>query len=73
MASLRGASAALLALALAGCGPVGLGMGTAPEPLAAPTTPVQTSELSGATFGTGPTRVALILPLTQGGQPSAVG
>ena len=60
-------------LALAGCGPVGLGGGSGPEVLSAPTTPVQSQPLAGETFGTGPTRVALILPLTQQGGPSAVG
>ncbi|WP_174247491.1 penicillin-binding protein activator [Methylocapsa sp. S129] len=64
------------ALALAGCGPTG-------EPsfdnsMAAPTTPVQSQPLNGAaavgeTLGTGPVRIGLILPLTQGSNPSAVG
>jgi ABC-type branched-subunit amino acid transport system substrate-binding protein len=65
------------ALALAACGPTG-------EPkfdtsLAAPTTPVQTQPLSGSpppagdTLGAGPVRIGLVLPLTQGSNPSAVG
>jgi branched-chain amino acid transport system substrate-binding protein len=70
------AFAACAALALAGCGPSG-------EPnfdksMAAPTTPVQTQPLSGSaavgeTLGTGPVRIGMILPLTQGANPSAVG
>src|SRR5476651_1401481 len=70
------AFAACAALALAGCGPSG-------EPnfdksMAAPTTPVQTQPLSGSaavgeTLGTGPVRIGMILPLTQGGGPSSVG
>lgn len=64
---------ALLASAgfLAGCGSTIPGLGSA-EPLPPP---VQQSQapVSGDVLGTGPTRVAIILPLTQGGQPSAVG
>jgi ABC-type branched-subunit amino acid transport system substrate-binding protein len=46
--------------------------------MAAPTTPVQTQPLSGApaageTMGAGPVRIGVILPLTQGSNPSAVG
>jgi ABC-type branched-subunit amino acid transport system substrate-binding protein len=64
------------ALTLAACGPTG-------EPkfdttMAAPTTPVQTQPLNGAppagdAFGAGPVRIGLVLPLTQGSNPSAVG
>ena len=64
------------ALALAGCGPSG-------EPsfdnsMAAPTTPVQTQPLNGSaavgeTLGAGPVRIGVIVPLTQGGNPSPVG
>jgi branched-chain amino acid transport system substrate-binding protein len=64
------------ALALAGCGPTG-------EPrfdnsMAAPTTPVQTQPLNGSpavgeTLGAGPVRIGVIVPLTQGGNPSPVG
>ena len=69
------ALAASAALALAGCGPSGpSGFG---DPFAAPTTPVQSQPLGGATvgetIGSGPVRVGLILPLTQGGGASAVG
>jgi branched-chain amino acid transport system substrate-binding protein len=70
------AFAGCAAVALAGCGPTG-------EPnfdksMAAPTTPVQTQPLSGGptvgeTLGAGPVRIAMILPLTQGGNPSPVG
>ncbi|MFN3891228.1 MAG: penicillin-binding protein activator [Beijerinckiaceae bacterium] len=62
------AVAVLAALALGGCGPTGRGPvsqnATAPQAPAA---------ISGDTFGSGPKRVALILPLTQQGGPSAVG
>jgi ABC-type branched-subunit amino acid transport system substrate-binding protein len=64
------------ALALAGCGPSG-------EPsfdnsMAAPTSPVQTQPLNGSaavgeTLGAGPVRIGVIVPLTQGGNPSPVG
>jgi branched-chain amino acid transport system substrate-binding protein len=64
------------AIALTACGPTG-------EPnfdrsMAAPTTPVQSQPLNGAaavgeTLGTGPVRIGVILPLTQGGNPSTVG
>jgi ABC-type branched-subunit amino acid transport system substrate-binding protein len=62
-----------LAAALAACsggpsfGPSGGGN------LAAPTTPVESKPLEGATLGSGPVRVGLILPLTQGTGPSVVG
>jgi branched-chain amino acid transport system substrate-binding protein len=66
------ALAILTSLVLGGCGPIGMGGGGGPTvaqppvapPIAAPT---------GDTFGTGPRRVALILPLTQQGGPSSVG
>jgi branched-chain amino acid transport system substrate-binding protein len=64
------------AMALAGCGPTS-------EPslgnsMAAPTTPVQSRPLNGGAtvgevLGAGPVRIGVILPLTQGGSPSAVG
>jgi len=46
--------------------------------MSAPTTPVQTQPLNGSaavgeTLGAGPVRIGVILPLTQGGGPSAVG
>jgi hypothetical protein len=74
----RGCHGALfvgLAIVLAGCGPMG-GYGTQEPILAAPTTPVQSHALPGnvsSTLGTGAVHVALILPLTQAGAPSAVG
>lgn len=65
-------------LLLAGCGPSGFNAspsGTAN--LSAPTIPVESSPLGGADaanqIGSGPVRVALIVPLTQGGKPSVVG
>ncbi len=76
LATLGGAGLAGL---LGGCSQVGFGPGPAEPPLAAPTTPVQSAPLdgapaaSGATIGTGPVKVALILPLTSQGQPSVVG
>lgn len=76
------ATAALAGL-LAACGPNGVGgggPGPSSEPnLSAPTTPVQSQPLGGApsspsaTIGSGPTRIALILPLTQNGAPSVIG
>ena len=71
-----GAGAAALSVLLAGCNSVGLGSFTetpAPTPkldapsLAQPSAPV------GQTFGTGPVRVGMVLPLTQKGSPSAIG
>jgi branched-chain amino acid transport system substrate-binding protein len=51
-----------------------------PATLAAPTTPVQTQPLTGSpppaagdTLGAGAVRIGLVLPLTQGSNPSAVG
>ena len=65
---------------LAGCGQtLGGGPFASAEPtLAAPTTAVQARPLAGAAvssaqIGSGPDKVALILPLTQNGAPSAVG
>jgi branched-chain amino acid transport system substrate-binding protein len=59
-------------LALAGCNSMGIS-----DPFSSPTTPVQSQPLpaatTGDTIGTGPVRVGLILPLTQGSGPSAVG
>jgi hypothetical protein len=73
---------ALVCLGLAGCGPIG-GIGNSPGPasgggpLSAPTTSVESQPLAGAasgdTIGSGPVKVALIIPLTQGGNPSVVG
>jgi branched-chain amino acid transport system substrate-binding protein len=64
------------ALALAGCGPTGEpSFGGNDNGVAAPTTPVQSQPLGagGQTFGTGPVRIGVILPLTQGSGPSPVG
>jgi hypothetical protein len=68
------------ALALAGCGPTGEpSFGASDNGVGAPTTPVQSQPLNngsatvGETVGSGPVRIGVILPLTQGGAPSAVG
>ncbi|HLW89937.1 MAG TPA: penicillin-binding protein activator [Roseiarcus sp.] len=76
--SLSAALAGFAALALGGCGPTGgLGFGAGDSSTAAPTTPVQSQPLGGPavgeTIGSGPVRVGLILPLTQGSGPSSVG
>jgi branched-chain amino acid transport system substrate-binding protein len=70
------ALAGCAAMALAGCGPTG--GPSFDNSMAAPTTPVQSQPLGGSsavgeTLGTGPVRIGVILPLTQGGNPSAVG
>ncbi|MBB4196983.1 ethanolamine utilization protein EutM [Rhodoblastus sphagnicola] len=68
-----------LVAALVGCSSTGLGSLTrTDEALNAPVAPVQSSALPGAAanggvIGSGPIKVALILPLTQGSGPSAVG
>ncbi len=63
--------ASVAALGLAGCNSSSL------DPFAAPTAPVQSQPLNapttGDTIGSGPVRVSLILPLTQGAGPSGVG
>jgi ABC-type branched-subunit amino acid transport system substrate-binding protein len=59
------------AIGLAGCNQLGFGRASDP-PLAAPAGPVHTQPLAG-NIGTGPVRIALILPMTQGNGPSAVG
>ena len=76
----KAVSALALCAGLAACGQIGgFGPTSADAPLAAPTTPVQSQPLpgvaspAGQTLGTGPVRVALILPLTQGSGPSVVG
>jgi hypothetical protein len=67
------------AAALAACGPTGEpSFGAHDNPMAAPTTPVQTQPLNGSaavgeTLGAGPVRIGVILPLTQNGAPSPVG
>jgi len=73
LAAVRGLAFASAALALAGCNSNVSGL----DPFAAPTTPVQSQPLGaatvGETIGSGPVRVGLILPLTQGSGPSTVG
>ena len=73
-------SATASAVLLSGCGQLGGLLPTSSpgeKPLAAPTTPVQQTPIggqaSGSTIGTGPVRIALILPLTGPGGPSVVG
>jgi branched-chain amino acid transport system substrate-binding protein len=75
----RGVLGVVAILVLAGCGPVG-GIGTGPaveQPLNAPTSAVQSGPLNGtsnsAQIGSGPVKIALIVPLTQGSGPSLVG
>jgi branched-chain amino acid transport system substrate-binding protein len=63
---------ACLAAMLAGCNQLGLGHTTSDLPLNAPVTPVQTIS-TGQLLGSGPVKVALILPLTQVNGASAVG
>lgn len=65
---------------LAGCGQTSgpFSNGEAPPALAAPTSPVQARPLAsaasgGTQIGTGPDKIALVLPLTQNGAPSGVG
>lgn len=72
------ALAACASFALAGCGPSGgVNLGPNDPATAVPTTPVQSQPLSGPTagetIGAGPTRIGLVLPLTQNGGPSAIG
>ena len=77
--SLGVAGALSLAFALSACGPTVSPAPRADLPLSAPTSPVETKPLDGAPvananqIGTGPVRVALILPLTQNSGPSVVG
>ena len=73
------ALAGVFALSLAACSSTSGLVPNLPEtPLSAPTTPVAGTPLpgpaaGGTTLGTGPVRVALILPLTQGSGASIVG
>lgn len=70
----RAAAVAALALALAGCGPT-TRSASPPPPLATPG-PVATIPVvppAGDTIGTGPVKIALVLPLTQANGPSVVG
>jgi branched-chain amino acid transport system substrate-binding protein len=70
------ASLAALVLSLAGCGSGGLmgGLGQNGEPQQ-PAEPTQqgAAPASGTSFGTGPVKIGLILPLTQNSGPSVVG
>src|SRR5579863_9489694 len=73
----RALTAALLAMGfslLAGCNSSIFGGGNEPPaPIAAPSLPTVNGPTVGQTFVTGAVRVGLILPLTQNGQPFAVG
>ena len=76
--TVRRLPALTLALLLSACGSLPGVAPTAEQPLSAPTTPVTSSPLPGTApqagqLGTGPVRIALILPLTQAGGPSVVG
>jgi len=74
---LRAAAVGLALSALSGCNlvPFGLGGGEAPPPAPAGqlAAPAANGPTVGQTFGTGAVRVGLVLPLTQNGQPFAVG
>ncbi len=76
-AARRVVGAAVVFAALSACSMPALNPGAHEERLSAPTTPVQSSPLPGPqgsnTIGTGPVKVALVLPLTQGTGQSAVG
>ena len=65
-----------VAAILSACTPIGVG-GPTPGPsdnlMSAPVAPVQSKALAATTIGNGPTKVALILPLTQNGNASTVG
>jgi branched-chain amino acid transport system substrate-binding protein len=69
------ASALAVSLALPGCGQLNSLMGTAPPDaqVAAPSPPTAGQAVSGATIGTGPIRIGLVLPLTGPSGPSVVG
>jgi len=72
----RVSALALLGTLGAGCSSSIPGLGgtnSGEAPLSAPVGGVQTQPLAGTNLGTGPVRVALILPLTQGSGPSAIG
>src|SRR5579863_10516279 len=75
--ALRAAAVGLALSALSGCNlvPFGLGGGEAPPPAPAGqlAAPAANGPTVGQTFGTGAVRVGLVLPLTQNGQPFAVG
>ncbi len=71
------AMAAALALGLGACNSPGLGgfseNTAAPTPRVEPQPLAQPAATVGQTYGTGPVRVGLILPLTQNGNPSLIG
>jgi ABC-type branched-subunit amino acid transport system substrate-binding protein len=69
------ACAGLAALAaLSACSGPGFGPGKGQDSFSAPTAPGQPSPSAGGeTIGAGPVKVALVLPLTNGGAPSVVG
>jgi branched-chain amino acid transport system substrate-binding protein len=69
MITKRAAFALGVSLLAAGCGPSKPGAG---PNMSAPTTPVESQALT-APIGSGETKIALILPLTQGSGPSVVG
>jgi branched-chain amino acid transport system substrate-binding protein len=60
-----------LAFGLAGCNQLGFGHNS-DTPLSAPVSPVHAQSLAG-NIGSGPVHIALILPMTQGSGPSAIG
>ncbi len=73
----RAAFVCALALALAGCGPSGLGRGGPAAPLPPPSGAIEASPLTGTgdpgRIGSGPVKIALIAPLTGPNGASAVG
>jgi branched-chain amino acid transport system substrate-binding protein len=76
LASRRATVCATLSLGLAllaGCSSSNLGPLSDSTPLAPAVAPPVAPVVGGDSFGAGPVKVAAILPLTQNGQPSAVG
>jgi uncharacterized protein YeaO (DUF488 family) len=73
----RAVAAVGLAALLTGCSSAGLGGFSEPPPAPVPrpeaASPVAPAATVGQTFGSGPVRVGLVLPLTQGGRDSAIG
>jgi hypothetical protein len=71
------ATTAALALGLAACNSPGLGSfgenSAAPTPRVEPQPLAEPAPTVGQTYGSGPVRVGLILPLTQNGNPSVIG
>lgn len=72
-------SAVSLAALVSACSQIGVGgqpSGPSEALMAAPVSPVQSRPIAAAAssvIGSGPTKIALILPLTQNGNPSSVG